>query len=358
MSYLLPLGPFHPALRTPLRIALRVEGETIVEVGLRDGYNARDVADRVRRADPARSYELIARICGTHAFHHMLAWTLALEDLVGMSAPPRAQALRTVVAELERAASHLQNAAIVFELLGLDAPRRELCSLRELTLGSLLALTGSRLAARYPLPLGVASDIADEPRRREIGLLRRGADMLFQLTERTIRRRAFTRRVLGVGVLARSGVEELGMAGIAARAAGVAADVRVDRPYCLYGEWKSAPLTQPGGDVYARLLLLLLEAYESLRLVYGLLDELPAGQCIGEQVEILPPGSGEAEVEAPSFPLRYRVVSDGTRASELHIAARGAPTRLAWRAMLAGNLVDDATVIVASAATCCACIEG
>jgi len=345
-------------LRTPLRIALRAEGETIVEIEYRDGYNARDIADRVRRADPAHAYEMIARICGTHAFHHMLAWTLALEDLVGVPAPPRAQALRTVVGELERAASHLQQLAIVFELLGLAAPRRELVGLREVALGALHALTGSRLAARYPLPLGVASDVPDDARRREVGLLQRSAEALFQLTELMIHRRAFTRRVLGVGLLTRAAALELGVAGVAARASGVAADVRVDRPYGVYGERKTTPLTQPGGDVYARLLLLLLESYESLRLAYMLLDELPAGQCIGERVEIVPPGSGEAEVEAPAFPLRYRVVGDGTRARELEIEARGAPDRLVWRAMLAGSLVDDAAIIVASVGACAACKEG
>ena len=64
--------------------------------------------------------------------------------------------------------------------------------------------------------------------------------------------------------------------------------------------------------------------FHPLLLAYMLLYELPAGQCIGERVEIIPPGSGEAEVEGPSYPLRYRVVSDGTRPSELLIAARGA----------------------------------
>ncbi len=358
MSYLLPLGPFHPALRTPMRIALHAEGETIVEIEYREGYTARDIADRVRRADPAQSYEMIARICGTHALHHMLAWTLALEDLVGVPAPPRAQALRTVAGEIERAASHLQHAAIVFELLGLDGPRRELAGLRELALRALRSLTGSRLGARYPMPLGVTSDVSDELRRQQIGLLKQSADGLFQFTERTIRRRALARRVLGVGVLTREAAAELGLAGIAARASGVPADVRVDRPYGVYGERKTAPLTQPGGDVYARLLLLLLEAYESLRLAYVLLDELPSGVCVGERIEIVPYGSGEAEVEAPSFPLRYRVVSDGTRASELEIEARGAPGRLVWRALLAGNLIDNATIIVASTASCCACNEG
>lgn len=357
MSYVLPLGPFHPAMRTPLRIALRAEGELVDDIEYRDGYNARDVADRVRRADPAHAYDRIARACGTHALHHMLAWTLALENLVGAEAPPRAQALRTIAAELERAASHLQHAAIVFELLGLDSPRRELAGLRELALNALRSLTGSRLAARYPLPLGVASDVSNEARRREAGLLRRGADALFQLTERTIRQRAFTRRVLGVGVLTERAAVELSIAGLAGRASGRAVDVRVDRPYAAYAGRKTAPVLQPGGDVYARIMLLLLEAYDSLRLAYSLLDALPEGPCIGERVEVLPPGTGEAEVEAPSFPLRYRVVSDGTRARELTVEALGAPHRLVWRALLVGNLVDDAAIIVASLGACTTCAE-
>lgn len=357
LSYLLSLGPFHSAFRTPQRIILRAEGDIIQDIEHRDGYNERGIAERVRRADLARSYPLINRICGVHSHHQALAWTIALEMIAGIEVGARAQILRTVAAELERAASHLQHAAIVFELIGLGQVQRQLVALREWILASMQHLTGHRQVVDYVRPGGVNVDLTNEERAAIQRLIKRPSEVLYRLIDRTIRRRAFTRRVVGMGSLQQGPAESLGIAGPVGRASGIQRDLRVDAPYAAYADVKPAQVTQTGGDTYARVMLLLLEAYDSMQLVLKLLEDLPEGAWQGEPLEALPPGSSSAAVEAPSGPVRYTLTSDGTRLTKLTIEAIGAPHRLVWRALLAGQLVEDAAIIIASVGACSACAE-
>lgn len=357
LSYLVPLGPFHTALRSPQRLLLRAEGDIIQDIEHRDGYTGREIAERVRRADLARSYPLINRICGVHSHHHALAWTMALEQLAGIAVPPRAQILRTVAAELERAASHLQHTAIVFELIGLLQVQRQLMALREWVLASMQHLTGHRLVVDFARPGGVNVDLTDEERAAMLRLIKRPAEVLYRLIDRTIRRRTFTRRVVGIGALLQSAAQNLGIAGPVGRASGIQRDVRVDAPYAAYADVKPAQVTQTGGDAYARVMLLLLEAYDSLQLALKLLETIPDGEWQGNPLEALPVGSSTAAVEGPACPLRYTIVSDGTRLTQLTIEAIGAPHRLVWRALLAGQLVEDAAIIIASVGACTTCAE-
>lgn len=336
---------------------LRVEGETIQDIEHRDGYSARNVAERIRRGDLVRSYTLVNRICGVHSHHHALAWTMALEALAGLSVPPRAQVLRTAAAELERAASHLHTTAIVFELLGLGQVQRQLVALREWVLAAMQHLTGHRLVVDFVRPAGVQVDLTDEERAAIQRLIKRPSEVLYRLIDRTIERRAFTRRVIGIGALLQPAAESLGVTGPLGRAAGIQRDLRADAPYAAYGEIKPAQVTQTGGDTYARIMLLLLEAYDSLQLVRRLLDDLPVGAWQSTTVEALPRGTITTMVEAPAGPLRYTLTSDGTRLTTINIEAVGPPQRLVLRALLANQLVENAAVIVASIGACMTCAE-
>ncbi|WP_029215522.1 hypothetical protein [Kallotenue papyrolyticum] len=357
MSYILPLGPFHPALRVPQRFELRVEGEKIIDVDYRGGYTDRAVIERLRRADLLRSAILVSRFCGAHAQHHALAWTMALEALGNIPVPPRAASLRSVAAELERATAHLHQAALVFELLGLGQARRQIVALREWILAAALRLSGRRLGAEYIRPGGVASDLDEDNRAAILRLVEQPAEALYRLIDRTVRRRHLVRRLVGIGRLTLEAAERLGVSGPLGRAAGIARDLRLEAPYAAYAGAPPAQVIQPSGDAYARLMVLLLEAYDSLQLVQRLLRSLPGGPCVGEPVAALPPGTSTAGVEAPGGPLHYALRSDGTRLTEIRVETPGAPQRLTWRALLAGQLVEDAAIIIAGVAACPTCAE-
>ena len=357
MSYLLPLGPFDQTWRGPQRIVLRVDGEYITDIEHHDGYHARGCADRLCRLPLAQCYPLVNRVCGVHSHHHALAWTMALEQLAGLDVPPRAQTLRTLVAEGERMASHLHDAARMVALLGLEVVVRRLVALREAALEIARIVTGHRLVHDFVRPGGVMDDLHRDEHRQLARVLRDIREALSRLIEGVLRNRALERRTRYLAVLQPALLHALGVAGWLARASGLDHDLRRDAPYAAYATALPEVVLQPGGSVHARLVTLLVEAFESVELSDTLLTALPGGRWRGDLLGGVPEGTATAAVEAPSGVLTYRITSDGYRLTHVEIRSAQQPGRILLRAALAGKLVDDAALVVASLAPCAACAE-
>ncbi len=357
VTYSLALGPFHPAWRGPQRFNLKLSGERIVDLEYIDGFNERGSAERLPRLDLPQALFLVTRICGTCSFAHALAFCQALEQLSDRPVAPRAQLLRCVVAELERIGSHARAAAAILQALGLDTYAADMGAARELALGALQDLSGSRVIPDLCLPGGMRRDLG--PRERELLLLAlpKLNRSLYRAADRLIDHRALLARTVEVGVLSRAAAEQFGVRGPLARASGIARDTRADSPYAGYAQLEFKPITQDGGDVYARLVLLLLEAYESAKLIEQALAELPAGEWRGSLPERLPAGQGAGAAEGPHGLIRYQLESDGRRLTEARIDAPRQLDRLLARTLLGNALIDNAAAIIASVDLCTACAE-
>jgi Ni,Fe-hydrogenase III large subunit len=357
VSYSLALGPFHPAWRGPQRFVLKLDGERIADIEYTDGFNERGCAERLPRLALPQALHLVTRICGTCSFAHSLAFCQAIEQLCDITISERAAVLRCVAAELERIASHTRAAAGVLRALGMDARAGDVDDLRELALQGLLALSGARVIPDLCVPGGVRRDLSRPDREALlIGLpkLNRG---LYRFIDELIDQRALLARTIDVGGLPRAAAEQFGVRGPLARASGIARDARSDHPYAGYARLAFKPITQEGGDVYARLVLLLLEAYESVKLIDQALKDLPDGESRGELPEDLPQGHGGGVVEGPRGLIRYAIESDGRKLTQARIDAPRQLDRLLARTLLAGALVDDAGAIIASIDSCTACAE-
>ncbi|GIV96224.1 MAG: hypothetical protein KatS3mg057_0881 [Herpetosiphonaceae bacterium] len=358
MSYLLPLGPFHPAWRGPLRLVLRVENEAVIDLEYKDGYNQRGVAERLTRVSLPKALQLVGRICGVDAQAHTLGFCLALEQLLGAAPPERATMLRTAVAELERAVAHLEALASVLSLMGLTRDSNTLSALRAGLLECQGTLCGAPLSSDYCLPLGVRQDLSADGREDLLLALRRFERNLYRFIDRFIDARGVLRRTVGIGCLSNEAARQYGLRGPLARAAGIASDVRSDAPYAGYERLEVRPIVQQRGDVYSRLVVLLLESLESANLLLQILSSLPEGDWMGNTLDEIPAGSATATVESSRGLLRYRLESDGRRLTAVTIDAPHQLDRLLVRTLLQGALVDDAALIVASTAPCMACAEG
>lgn len=356
MSYLLPLGPFDRSLRGPQRVVLRADGERISDVEHHAGFHARGCAKRLRRLPLTHSYALANRICGVHSHHHAWAWTMGLERLAGIDVPPRAEALRLLLAEAERIASHLHDAARIVAVLGLEAVFTRLFQLREVALEAGKTLTGHRLAHDFVRPGGVLHDLHGDERAALHALLTTIADELRKLIP-GLGRGAVAHRTRGVGVLKRELLDPLGVAGWLARASGIDLDLRRDYPYGAYAAARPPVVLQTSGDVRARLLTLVAEAYESAEFSRHIVRDLPEGRWRGDPISAVPEGSVTISVEAPSGALTYALQSDGFHLTEVAIDSAQRPDRILLRSALAGRLVDDAPLILLSLASCTACAE-
>jgi Ni,Fe-hydrogenase III large subunit len=357
VSYSLVLGPFHPFWRGPQRFVLHVDGEHVTDVQYTDGYNERGCAERLTRLDLPQALHLVTRICGVCSFAHSLAFCQALEQLCDMHVPQRAAYLRVVTAELERVVSHLQTAALTLTSLGMEQRATMLNQIREVALHAQKLFSGGRVIPDMCLPGGMKRDVTPQHVEELLVVLLKLNRMLYQVTDELVEHRALLSRTVGVGTLPRAAAEQFGVRGTLGRASGVARDARIDHPYAAYDCLDVQITTQEGGDVYARLMLLLLESLESIRLAEQALQELPDGAWQGAFPDELRIGQGSGVVEGPRGLLRYTLESDGRKLTQARIDTPRQIDRLLARTFLSGALVDNIVPIVVSCDVCTACAE-
>ncbi len=357
VSYTLPLGPFHPILHGPQKFLFRIEDERIVDVEYQNGLNERGCAERMTRLDLPSALFLAGRVCGECSFAHTLAFCAAIEQLCGIEVPRRAQQIRVATAELERTIAHLRGTAQILETLGMADDTRRLKSIRATAVDLFAGIGGARVATDLCLPGGLSRDLAGDTREALlIGLASLGR-ALFRTIDRLIEHRLLLMRTLEIGMLPRAAAEQLGVRGPLARATGIPRDTRVDTPYLVYHALGFTPVIQEGGDLYARLMVLLLEAYESIKLSERALHELTDGDWHGRFPADLAAGSSSGAVEGPRGKIRYSLESDGSRLTGVRIDTPRQFDRLLVRTLFSRALIDNAAAIAASAYACVACAE-
>ncbi|MGB9750875.1 NADH-quinone oxidoreductase subunit D [Roseiflexus castenholzii] len=357
MPYSLTLGPFHPAWLGPQRFVLRIAGDRVVDVEYQSGFNERKCAERLSRLPLPDVLHLVARICGECSFAHSLAFCQALERLYPYDIGARAALIRVVAAELERAASHLRAAGAVLAAIGMDQRGAHLETLSRQFREMLAQVTGGRVPPPVCAPGGLLRDLSSSDRDDLLAMLPGISTDLYRFIDRLIDQRLLLARTIEVGMLPRTAAEQFGVRGPMARASGIRRDVRADQPYAAYAMLAFKPIVQEGGDVYARLLVFLLEAYESMKLVETALHHLPAEDPVVALPHEIPRGQSSAAVEGPRGAIRYLIESDGLRLTRVQIDTPRQCDRLLARTVLSQAQLDDVMAIVASLAICVACAE-
>jgi ech hydrogenase subunit E len=309
--FVVPIGPQHPALKEPAHFELEVDGEIVTDVSLRLGYVHRGIEKAAENRSWIHNLYLVERICGICSHIHATAYALGVEQLAGISAPPRAHAIRVLFAEMERIHSHLLWLGVAAHQAGFDTLFMFSWRDRETVMDLLEEVSGNRVNYSVNVLGGVKYDI-DAPRSDAI---RRGIDSL----ERRIRHyldivtadESFLRRTRGVGVFPTDQALVMGVVGPTARASGVQRDLRVDAPYSAYRDFPVTPVLDNGCDLAARFVVRIKELFESCRLVRAILDNLPAGDLRAEVPRRIPDGEVISRVEAPRGELFYYLRSTG-----------------------------------------------
>jgi Ni,Fe-hydrogenase III large subunit len=353
VRYTLAITPSAPAWFSPQRLLLTVEGELIADVEYRPEPGGAALVQRLHGQPPALAVQQLGRICPSCGAAHALAFCLAVEQLAGVEVPPRALVARTIVAELERAASHLATLSTCFAALGLGPTAQTLGNLQHDVRAALTAATAA-VPAAILTPGGLEHDLSDPATLRERLTLLRGR--LFQLADGLIDRRPLVMRTVEVGVITPAAAEQFGLRGPLARSAGLRVDVRIDQPYAAYATFAPELALQEGGDVYARLVVLLLEALEALKLAEQALGDLPDGPRAAPVLPDVPAGEATGSVEAPRGAIHCRVASDGRKLQILALEPPPQLGRLLARTLLARADVDDAALIALSTDPCSGCL--
>lgn len=259
------VGPIHASVIEPGHFRFMCHGEQVHHLEIQLGYQHRGVEALLLRRPPLALSALVESIAGDTSIAYAWGYCAAVEALCGAPAGPEAELVRGIALELERIAMHLVGLTGLATDIAFLQGGATYGRLRTAVINATTRVCGSRFGRGWLRPGGVRFGITDDLRRDLLTTLAAFAKDLALVNDLMLGARSVQSRFQGVGRVSRQAAGDLGLVGLAARASGVDVDVRSSLPGRLYTDHPIAPLTEAGGDCWARLTLRMREIDESLR---------------------------------------------------------------------------------------------
>ncbi|MGH2388789.1 MAG: NADH dehydrogenase (quinone) subunit D [Chloroflexota bacterium] len=370
------MGPQHPSTHGVLRIILTLDGETVVDAVPDIGYLHTGIEKSIQWKRYEAALTCTDRMDYLSPLANNLGYCLAVEKILGMSIPPRAAWLRTMLVELQRIASHLVWLGTHALDLGAMTVFLYCFRERELILDLFEELTGQRMMTSYIRFGGVELEVPDG----WLGRVRKFVDAFpghVDEYERLLTRNGLWKgRLMGVGVISAQEAVEWGLNGPSLRGSGVNRDLRRQEPYLVYDQLKFNVPVRTEGDCYARYLVRIDELRETQQIVVQCLDNLPDGPIRSDDRKVVPPpkselansmeavihhfkllteglhppiGEAYQAIESPRGELGFYLVSDGSnRPRRCHVRAPSFANLQALPRLCRGHLVADVVAIIGS----------
>ena len=359
MSYIVPIGPYHPALEEPIHAKLYTEGEIIKDAEVFVGYNHRGIEKIATERNAIQTLVLVERVCGICSHSHALTYAMCVEQINDIAVPKRGEYIRVITAELERLHSHLLWLGVACQIIGLDSMFMHFWDERELVMDLLERMTGNRVNYAMVTIGGARRDIDDDLRRDLLAACDKLKAPMDRIVDIALNDKTIAMRTKGVGVLKREDAIRIGAIGPHARASGVNVDVRRDSPYSSYDDFEFDVPVVESGDVFARVVVRALECYESIKIIRQALENLPATPINnGNKLVKIKQGVAVCRHEAPRGQLTHMVVGNGgfnNHRLSVHVPSyKNTPT---VPFMLRDNAVADAGLIIASIDPCFSCLD-
>jgi Ni,Fe-hydrogenase III large subunit len=358
MSVSIPIGPQHPALKEPTNLTVTLDGEKIVDIDMRLGYNHRGIEKGAEGRNYIQNIYLTERICGICNVAHTTTFCQGVEELLGLEVPKRGLFIRTLLCELNRIHSHLLWLGVAGHEVGFDTLFMYSWRDREIVMDLIEAISGNRVNIGINAIGGVRRDISDDMRPRILqGISQLEARSQYYLevagTEAT-----FLRRTAGVGKLPREKAIELCAVGPYARASGVDYDARRDDPFAAYPYLDFKVITSDRCDVLGTAIVRVLETMESCKMCRQIIEELPPGEIKAKAPRRVPPGEVVSKTEAPRGELIHYIRSNGSdRPERLKVRTPTLADIPSVLYSLKGGYIADIPIVFAAIDPCMACMD-
>ncbi len=307
------MGPHHPATHGVLRLLVDLEGEVVKDLKPIIGYVHTGIEKSCESMNYWKVIPFVERMDYLSYFFNMQAFCGAVEQLIGLEIPRRAQYLRVLHLELNRLHSHLVWLGTTALDIGAMSVYFYCFRDRDRVLDMFEMSTGQRMHTRYFQVGGVAEDIPlgwEKKARDLIETLRRGISQYEALLDRN---EIFLMRTKGLGIVPRERLVELGVTGPLLRAAGDPWDLRKEAHYLVYDELDFDIPVGTVGDGYDRYRVRLAEMKESLKIVEQCLDGLPDGPWIADDRKYVLPPRSELSTSMESLIHHFKLVTEGFR---------------------------------------------
>jgi len=375
-TMVLNMGPQHPSTHGVLRVILELDGETVVKAVPDIGYLHTGIEKTMENKTYAQVIPLTDRMDYVACLSNNLAYLLALEKLLDISIPPKAQVVRVLLTELTRIASHLvwigshaHDIGAMSMFIYAFREREKLMDIFEL-------VSGQRMMTSYFRIGGLAQDIPEgfESKVREV--LNIFPEKINEYEKLLTKNRIWLNRTVGVGKISAQDAIDYGLSGPILRGCGVKWDIRKSNPYSGYERFEFDIPTGKNGDVYDRYLVRVAEIRQSLRIIRQALDGIPEGDFVAripgvvlppkEQVvsniesliyhfklvvEGFCPPVGEVyhSIESPKGEIGYYIVSDGTQKPyRVKVRPPCFVNLSALPKMIEGRLIADVVAVIGS----------
>ncbi|MFI5958314.1 NADH-quinone oxidoreductase subunit D [Cryptosporangium sp. NPDC051539] len=386
------MGPQHPSTHGVLRLVLELEGETITEARTVIGYLHTGIEKNTEYRTWTQGTTFVTRMDYLSPIFNETGYCLAVEKLLGIEVPERANTLRVLLMELNRISSHLVWLATTGMELGSTTMMIYGFREREHVLDLFEEITGLRMNMAFVRPGGLAQDLPVGVVEKIHEFIPYMRDKINDYEKLLTGQPVWKARTKNVGFLDVTGCLALGITGPVLRSAGLPWDLRKQMPYCGYEDYEFDVITETTGDVFGRYLVRINEMRESLKIVEQALDRLAPGpvmvgdkkiawpaqlalgadgmgnslehvrQIMGQSMEALihhfklvtegfrvPSGQVYTAVESPRGELGFHVVSDGgTRPYRVHVREPSFINLQAFPAMVEGAPIADAIASGAS----------
>ncbi|MCL4240172.1 MAG: NADH-quinone oxidoreductase subunit D [Dehalococcoidia bacterium] len=350
--FVINIGPQHPSTHGVFRIRATVDGEKVMDAEMVMGYLHRSMEKLAEERTYTQNIPFTDRTDYLSSMSNNLGYCLAAEKLAGIEVPARGNAIRVIMAELQRLASHcMAVGAFANDTGAWQTPVMWCFREREKILDIFEVTSGARLTCNYMRIGGVAFDLrpAFEPMVRKV--LADLPPFIEEMEQLLSGNEIFISRTRGVGVLSPELATNASLSGPMLRGSGIAWDLRKADPYCGYEQYDFDIPIGYQGDSYDRFIVRLEEMRQSVKIIQQALDGLPSGPFRTEVPLALRPPKGEAyaRIESPRGELGYYLVSDeGPSPYRFHIRPPSFINLSALKEMTVGGTVADAIVVLGS----------
>ena len=320
--YFLNFGPQHPAAHGVLRLVLQMDGEVVERADPHIGFLHRGTEKLIEHKSYLQALPYFDRLDYVAPMAQEHAWALAVEQLLQLQVPPRAQAIRVLFAELSRLLNHALNVTTFALDVGAMTPVFWLFEEREKMMDFYERVSGSRMHAAYVRPGGVQRDL---PR----GLLDDLSDfidhmpkVIKEMEQLLDDNRIFRQRTVDIGVCSAEDAIAWGFTGPCLRASGVAWDLRKAQPYDGYDQLEFDIPVGSAGDCFDRYRVRVLEMYQSLAIMKQVIERMPKGNIMTSDGKVAPPTRQEMKESMEALIHHFKLYTEGYHvpAGELYCA--------------------------------------
>jgi NADH-quinone oxidoreductase subunit D len=310
-TMLLNMGPQHPSTHGVLRLLLELDGETILNTIPDIGFLHTGVEKNMEAKTYQKAEVMSDRLDYMNPIGNNLAYCLAVEKLIGLDIPVRAQGIRVILAELQRLSSHLVWLGTAALDLAAMSDFMYCFREREMILDIFELVSGQRMMTTYIRPGGVWRDVPVEFEAAVRDLLKIMPKRIDQYESLLTKNPLFLDRTIGIGKISAEDAVNWGLTGGTLRGSGVNYDVRKFAPYCGYEQYDFEVPLRTEGDVFARYIVRVEEMRQTVRIIQQAMDKLPLGPVRSNNYKFVPPPRSEIGTSMEALIHHFKLWTEG-----------------------------------------------